>query len=244
MDDAWIAARLRECVPPALDSPEAGRLWGLLLERVDGFAAARDDVFTGNLVPPRRGLGRDESASFLRAVDEGFAVVDRAGYVTLPLVRQKKPVGRYALFSKSGAGVSVNLEYVVQVGATAELVLDHGWPPDRVGFERGEFDAVAYDEDGRVALAMEAKARATGPDSLDKLVRSWVRFAADPTADLASNAGRKWQELGRLASAGQVVVWLVAEQARWSLTARVSGTRLQLRPGATVQCPQPHGVSA
>ena len=229
MDDAWLEAMLRECVPPALDSPEAGRLWSLLIERAVGFAAARDDVLTANLLPPRRGLGRDESASFLRAVDEGFAVVDSAGYVTLPLVQQKKPVGRYALFSKSGAGVSVNLEYVVQVGATAELVIDHGWPPDRVGFERGVFDAVAYDQDGRVALAMEAKARPTGPDSLEKLVRSWVSFAADPTADLANNAGRKWQELDRLAGDGPVVVWLVADQARWSLTARVWGSGASAR---------------
>ena len=152
--------------------PRLGRLWALLIERAAGFAAAREDVLTANLLPPRRGLGRDESSSFLRAVDEGFAVVDRAGYVTLPMVQQKKPVGRYALFSKSGAGVSVNLEYLVQVGATAELVLDHGWSSDRVGFERGEFDAVAYDEEGgRVAMAMEAKARPTGPDSLEKLVR-------------------------------------------------------------------------
>ena len=111
------------------------------------------------------------------------------------MVQQKKPVGRYALFSKSGAGVSVNLEYLVQVGATAELVLDHGWSSERVGFERGEFDAVAYDEGGRVAMAMEAKARPTGPDSLEKLVgrggRSRpTRRPTSPTTLAAS--GESW----------------------------------------------------
>jgi hypothetical protein len=38
--------------------------------------------------------------------------------------------------------VSINLEYLIQIGASAELVLDHGWSPADIDFERGEFDAV------------------------------------------------------------------------------------------------------
>jgi len=92
----------------------------VLEERADVFAAARPDVVSSTIVMPRRGLPHDESASFLRAVSAGIAHVDEAGYVTLATVRQKTPVGRYALFSKSGNGISVNLEYIVQIGATAE----------------------------------------------------------------------------------------------------------------------------
>ncbi len=39
-------------------------------------------------------------------------------------MQQCPPAGRYAPFSKSGDGVSVNLEYIIQIGATAELILD------------------------------------------------------------------------------------------------------------------------
>lgn len=85
----------------------------------------------------------DEARSFLRAINEGLAQVDDAGYVSLRTARPKTPPGRYALLGKSGFGVSINLEYLIQIGATAELVLDHGWTPHAIDFERGEFDAVA-----------------------------------------------------------------------------------------------------
>ena len=60
----------------------------------------------------------------------------------MPRVRSQTPGGRYAVLSKSGAGVSINLEYLIQIGATAELVMDHGRSPADIDFERGEFDAV------------------------------------------------------------------------------------------------------
>ena len=222
----------------ALDSaegtPQTSALWGLLIERSAGFASVRTDVASATLRPPRRGLRNDEAASFLRAVDSGVAVIDAAGFVTLPGLRQKKPAGRYALFSKDGPGVSVNLEYLIQIGATAELVLDHGWPPQAVDFERGEFDALGYDPHDRVVLAMEAKARATGPDSLETLVLAWLSFAEDPTLDLASNAGRKWRELTRLCSHGPMAVWLVADGARWNLAAHMSPRGgVELSPGTS-----------
>ncbi len=62
-----------------------------------------------------------ESSSFRRALDSGFIDVGNAGYLILHSVRPKIPRGRYALLSKSGTGVSVNLEYLIQVGANAEL---------------------------------------------------------------------------------------------------------------------------
>lgn len=173
MDEKWLARQLRETGRDNNpDSPSVGEMLALLMNRAEVFAARRPDVVSPAIVMPRRGLRHDESTSFLRAVAAGIALVDEAGYVTLPTVRQKARIGRYALFSKSGTGVSVNLEYVIQIGATAELILDHGWPSQQVGFEMGEFDAVTYDPAGRVVLAMEAKARTVGSDSLEKLVRA------------------------------------------------------------------------
>lgn len=218
-DNAWLTAVLAN-VKTSADSPEVQRLRSMLEACAEAFARLRSDVESASLVEPRRGLRDDEARSFLRAMDHGIAQVDAAGYVTLQGVRPKRPTGRYALLSKSGAGVSINLEYVVQIGATAELVLDHGWPGNDVDFERGEFDALAYDPGGRPRLAMEAKARATGPDSLAKLVMAWRSLARDADADINSNAGRKWRELSRLCAAGPMTVWLVSDGARWTLLAR------------------------
>lgn len=239
MDEKWLAKQLRETRPDNPESPSVGEMQALLVERAEVFAVRRPDVISPTLVMPRRGLRHDESTSFLRAVGEGIALVDEAGYVTMPTVRQKAPIGRYALFSKSGTGVSVNLEYIIQIGATAELILDHGWPSQQVGFEQGEFDAVTYDETaGRIVLAMEAKARAVGSDSLEKLVRAWLGFVSDPAADLNNNAGRKWRELAKLCRDEPVVVWLVADGARWILTARAGADgRPILSPGGSPERP-------
>ena len=107
--------------------------------------------------------------------------------------------------------MSINLEYLIQIGATAELVMDLGWSPADIDFERGEFDAAGIGPGNRVLLVMEAKARVSGPDSLEKLLTSWMLMAEDPGIDLNNNAGRKYRELQRLCQSGRVVVWLVAE---------------------------------
>lgn len=231
MDLTWLARQLEVGFQDETESEAVATMRAFLEDRAAGFAAARPDAASSNIMMLRRGLGPDESASFLRAVSAGIAEVDEAGYVTLPSVRQKTPIGRYALFSKTRSGISVNLEYIIQIGATAELVLDHGWPAAQVGFEQGEFDAVTYDPEGRIVLVMEAKARTTGPDSLDKLVRAWIQFMGHPDADLNNNAGRKWRELTRLCLGGPLTVWLVADKARWTLTARTEARRPRVSPG-------------
>lgn len=231
IDHAWLIDQVGRTSTSETDSAAVRDLWALLESWAPGFARTKEGVESSEIIRPRRGLNHDEAASFLRAVSSGLAVVDDAGYVSLPTVRQKTPVGRYALFSRSGTAMSINLEYLIQVGATAELVLDHRWPADRVGFERGEFDAVCFDRLDRVVFAMEAKARVTGPDSLESLVRSWLSFHANPDADLANNAGRKWRELRSFCQSGPVLVWLVADGARWELTAELDGGAPRLTPG-------------
>jgi hypothetical protein len=219
VDERWLTQVLGEQVASAKDSGPVERLRVLLSGWAQGFAERRVDVLSGAMAEPRRGLLADEASSFLRAIDAGVAAVDEAGFVTLPTVRPKNPTGRYALFSKLGGGVSLNLEYVIQVGAAAELILDHGWPADRLDFERGEFDTLAYRSDGSVGLAVEAKARAAGPDSLEGLLRFWFRAEREPDIALENNTGRKLAELRRLCLSGPVHLWLVADSARWSILA-------------------------
>lgn len=231
IDENWLSAALTSTVVHGDDGEAVGRLHALLEGWADGFAMKRTDVASSRLALPRRGLQPDEAASFLRALDQGLVTVDAAGSFALPTVRPTSALGRYSLLSKNGSGVALNLEYLIQVGATAELILDHGWPPEAVGFERGEFDALGHGSDGRVRLAMEAKARASGSDSLEGLLRFWLRALAEPGIDLRNNSGRKLAEVRRLCLDGPVIVWLVAEGARWSLWAEMQDDKVVLSPG-------------
>ena len=80
---------------------------------------------------------------------------------------------------------------------------------------------------------MEAKARVTGPDGLEKLVASWLRLREEPGISRGTNAGRKFSELLRLTEHGPVLVWLVAEGARWALWAQPGRDGLRLSPADT-----------
>ena len=71
----------------------------------------------------------------------------------------------------------------------------------------------------RLLLAVEAKARVTGPDGLEKLLRVWLDYNRVAGQAPATNAGRKYTELRRLCESGPVTVWLVATGARWCLRA-------------------------
>src|SRR5262245_54672810 len=105
MDEAWAADRVAAIQPDGAETAAVIRLKGLLGKWAAIFPERRADVESPVLVWPRRGLLHDETASFLRAVDEGLVEVDDAGYVSLPAFRQKIPLGRYALLEKSGSGV-------------------------------------------------------------------------------------------------------------------------------------------
>ena len=59
-----------------------------------------------------------------------------------------------ALLGKSGSGVSINLEYLIQIGAAAELVLDHGWSASDIDLECGEFDAVGIGVDNQAGQGL------------------------------------------------------------------------------------------
>ena len=233
VDAAWLDHQIAVTPIPDSDTPAVRRLRVLLQDWAVTFAQDRADVESALVTWPRRGLYDDEASSFLRALDTGLVTVDASGFCTLPTVRAKTPAGRYALLSKSGSGVSVNLEYLVQIGATAELVLDHGWSPADLAFERGEFDALGVGTDGRILLAVEAKARVSGPDSLQKMLETWLLIAEDASIDLNTNAGRKYRELHRLCQLGRTGVWLVAEGARWTLVAELVDGSVSLTPAST-----------
>ena len=166
VDSAWVDAHIAAIgiADKEPESPEVGEMQRLLVGWAEAFSHVRPDVQSDKLALSGRGLLHDEARSFLNAVRDGSVKVDDTGHFTLTCARTKSAGGQYSLLSKNGSGVALNLEYVIQVGATAELAREHGWPKGELDFERGEFDTLGYGPDGRVLLAMEAKCRARGSD--------------------------------------------------------------------------------
>jgi hypothetical protein len=190
----------------------------------------------------RRGLLPDEAQSFLAALEHGQIDVDDAGYVSPKFCQSKPGGGRYSLFSANtytgDPYVSLNTEYLIHIGAAAELIRVQGWSSEEVLFEVGEFDAACV-ADGRTVLAMEAKARVSGPDSLSSLLRSFIKFGSEAETPLPTdNHSRKYIELLRLTEAGPVVLSLVAAGARWTLTAVRDGSRVELVERQNAQRPE------
>jgi hypothetical protein len=232
MNEAWVEQALAT-VPDAAhesDSAAVGELRRRLILWAAGFCDARADVTSPKIAWPSRGLLHDEARSFLRAVETGFLAVSDTGHFAVVGARPKKQGGRYALLSKRGDGAAINLEYLTQTGAVLELALDHGWPGEALDFERGEFDAFGYGPDGRVILAMEAKCRSRGADSVEKLLLEWLSLSRMGVSGAPTNAGRKYAELLRLCEGGTVVVWVVAANVRWAFEASSNGVRVELRP--------------
>jgi len=190
----------------------------------------------------QRGLLPDEVQSFLAALEHGQIEVDDAGYVLPKFCQQKPGGGRYSLFSANtytgDPYVSLNTEYLIHIGASAELVRVHGWSREEVLLEVGEFDAACV-ADGRTVLALEAKARISGPDSLSSLLRSFIKFGSEsePPAP-TDNHSRKYIELLRLTEAGSVILSLVASGARWTLTAVRDGSRIELAERQNAKRPE------
>ncbi|MEU3290551.1 hypothetical protein [Streptomyces longwoodensis] len=205
------------------------RLGGLLRAWALGFAAVRPDVMSSRLAESRRGLRPDEAAGFLTALDARLLHVDSAGFVVAQGFRPKASGGRYALFSRNGSGAAVNLEYLIQMAAAAELLIHHGVAGANICFEQGEFDAVLEDG-GRPVLVMEAKARIEGGDGLLELLDSLLKLGRDPQAKARVNHRRKYAALLEMAADGPVVLQLVADGARWAFDVSELAGTLRLAP--------------
>ena len=140
--------------------------------------------------------------------------------------------GKYTLhlIGRNGPGVAVHMEYLIHIGAYAELVLDHGWARGALEFERGEFDIVGLGTDDKESLLVEAKARAEGSDSLAALRDSLLAASADEAFHISvDNHRRKWEQLCRVVADKPVDVLLVADSARWWFRAsRVDSGRVTL----------------
>jgi Holliday junction resolvase-like predicted endonuclease len=200
----------------------------LLSQLAEGFARgarqepthALDPARVGALGLGKRGLLPDESRAFLRTWRAGLVEIEADGAFTLPRCRECPPA--LHLVGRSGSAVALHTEYLIHIGAVAELVNDYGWHMSELAFEQGEWDIIGV-RDGRPMLLVEAKARAHRPDgdSLESLRESLHALSRDESSATSTNHRNKFRELRAAAAHGPVVVLLVASDARWWMEATV-----------------------
>ena len=189
-----------------------------------------------------RGLGADESTGFLRALAENLVIVAPDGGFQVPGARACS--ANLHLVGRNEDHVVVHTEVLIHITAYAELVLDLGWPQDRLVFDpfvRGAaldlwgFAGTPGDHwwEGEVIFAAEAKARVDGGDGLRSLLTSLNRQAADPQAAANSNHSAKWKELVTLTADRDLELLLVADGARWWFIASRAGSTVNLAPLST-----------
>jgi Family of unknown function (DUF6308) len=168
-----------------------------------GFAQ-RHGIPEGALViePP---LHPDEGAGLEQAVGAGLVSVDDDG--TFRLTGAADAKGPYHLFSR-GPRVTLNREYLSQIGAFAELVLRYCWPARRVVFEYDALDLVTLAPDGSVAVAGEVK---RDQRLLDVMLGELTSMSRQDIQQGQTNAARKAAALVRLQPA---VFWAVTPGAR------------------------------
>lgn len=181
----------------------------LLFEASAALYAANPEVMdSGGLLPTTNVVDPGDVALFFRGVDAGL--VDLRPDGRFNTMDRPTAVGRWALLSRSRRGGWFNAEYLPQLAAYIEAILDLGYPRERVLFELPvqslQLDLAILDDPERVVVLGEAK-RSTR--ALAPLARGVVsRFFESAAPSEASK--RRGDEQRQLAWR----LWTVAPQSR------------------------------
>jgi hypothetical protein len=187
-----------------------------------------------------------EEGRFLRAVEEGIVTVDASGRFRLPgLNRSTGNPTEPHIFSRPETALRTHVvrlewrEYLTQVVALTELILDHGWPKGLVAFDpeaRGAwtFDLAAFrDRTGEppwvIAAETKSPISAGELDELTERLLSWSASGAGPQPSDRSKAAKAFRGLLRTQPRS---LWLVApgrKREAYRIAYRAVG-RLQMEP--------------
>jgi hypothetical protein len=172
--------------------------------RVWASAFARQHGLAGETLRIEPRLHIDEVTGLALALNAGLVQVQSNGMFRLSGAKPGK--GPYNLFSR-GVTPSLNREYLVQIAAFAELVLQHRWPARQVVFEYDALDLAVF-EDGGYPVVAEVKRDAA---SLHVMLAQMNAATADHVLQPVSTAQRKVAAMARLRPE---LFWAVAPGVR------------------------------
>lgn len=207
----------------------------------DHLGTCLADYMSGERVTPSAWRGQplslEEVRYFRRAVEADLLVVTDGAELLIDGFHAPK---RYRLFQTYDGGSARPgrawswswRECFTQVAFACELVLDHGWPPDRVALEVGAHDLGAGEQPlTKPVLLAEAKVKAQGQTGLEGMLAVFTELAGGAAAavgtGLRQNATRKYRDLVRWRPS---VFVAVAPGVRITYDVDCSGGPAVLRP--------------
>ena len=170
---------------------------------------------TPDLLPTANVIDEGDLRLFFLGVDAHLIRLERGGKFNT--FDRPKAGGRWSLLSKSKKGGWYNAEYLPQLAAYVDAIVNRAYPKDRVLFELPteslQLDLAILDDTGRVVVLGEAK-RETG--MLPKLVRSVeLRFSDQAPTDDTKKRGDEARQLAwRLWTVRPGLCWLIAPGER------------------------------
>ncbi|MCG5213096.1 hypothetical protein [Streptosporangium sp. KLBMP 9127] len=200
-------------------------------------AFARERGLTAQALRLQPPLDVDEANGLIQAVGAGLVEIQPDGVFQLAGAAPGK--GPYNLFSRGPAPI-LNREYLVQITAFSELVIEHRWPAQRVAFEYDAFDLATFDQTGRPVVVAEAKRDSA---SLDRMLNEMRAATIGQVTAPMDTTQRKTAALSRL---GSTVFWAVAPGVRRAFNIEIDGygvpqlsprVALPAGPRADLDCP-------
>ncbi len=169
---------------------------------------------------------------FFLGLDAGLITVTRGAKFNT--ADRSKEGGRWSLLSRSRDGGWYNAEYLPQIAAYVDCILNLGYPQERVFFELParslQLDLAIVDDDEKVVVLGEAKRDVA---MLDKLRASMLeRFASQEPGPETKKRGDEARQLAwRLWATKAPYCWLVGPGHRPAYRVGLSPLTFELLPG-------------
>jgi len=217
---------MRSTHDSAAYSPARFQEW--LRGKVNGYFAANPVLNPGWY---REFTVLPDEARFLRAVEQGIILVDDVGRCRLPAMnRTTGAPTEPSLFTRPTTAARTKVvemcwrEYLTQVVALSEIILDYGWPPEVVAFDpeakrAWTFDIAVFENADAQApwiIAVETKTSRTAHelDLLKGALGKWRSLDGCPAPSETSKTSKAYRGLLRTRPR---YLWLVAPSRRDAL---------------------------
>lgn len=195
------------------------------------YANNRATMRSGQLLPTPNHVDAGDVELFFRGVRAGLVRLKPDGrFNTLD---RPTPQGHWALLSRSAQGGWFNAEYLPQIAAYVEAILDLGYPHERVLFELPtkslQLDLAILDDGGAVRVLGEAK-RST--PALSVLKHGAVeRFGHETPPVESKRRGDEQRQLAwRLWTVSPEFTWLIGPGHREAFRTELAPLRLSSMP--------------
>ena len=179
------------------------------------FEDHRDRMDTPDLIVTPNPVDTSDLSLFFRGVDGGLISLERGARFNT----EDRPTkgGRWGLLSRAKDGGWFNAEYLPQLAAYVDAILELGYPSERVLFELPgrslQLDLAILDDEGQVVVLGEAKRNVAMLDPL--LAGVTERFSGDAPGESSKKRGDEARQLAwRLWTVRAPYCWMIAPGAR------------------------------